>query len=62
MLDKICQASPALRFCALPMAVDMRTGNIWGFPTYTQDAYPSPSSNTSHPFLLGKSALANVDK
>ena len=44
----------------------MRTGNSCGFPTYTQDAYPSPGSNTtpatSHPFLLGKSALANVDK
>ena len=23
------------------MVVDLRTGKIWGFPTYTTDPYPS---------------------
>ena len=48
------------------MAVDMRNGNIWGFPTTTPDPYPSdPATSspvTSHPFLLGKFALSDVDK
>jgi hypothetical protein len=48
------------------VAIDMRSGKIWGFPTLTQDPYPSnPTSSTpqtSHPFLLGKFALADVDK
>jgi hypothetical protein len=48
------------------VAVDMRNGKIWGFPTFTQDPYPSnPTASTpatSHPFLLGKFALSEVDK
>jgi len=48
------------------VAVDMRNGKIWGFPTLTQDPYPSnPTASappTSHPFLLGKFALSEVDK
>lgn len=48
------------------VAVDMRNGKIWGFPTFTQDPYPSnptaSSPPTSHPFLLGKFALSEVDK
>ena len=46
--------------------VDMRNGNIWGFPTLTQDPYPAAGANTtppvSHPFLLGKFALSEIDK
>lgn len=46
--------------------VDLRNGNIWGFPTLTQDPYPAAGTNTappvSRPFLLGKFALADVDK
>ncbi len=46
--------------------VDLRNGNIWGFPTLTQDPYPSAGTNTtpptSHPFLLGKFALSDMDK
>ena len=43
------------------VAIDMRNGKIWGFPTFTQDPYPSnPTSSTpptSRPFLLGKVLL-----
>jgi len=48
------------------VVVDMRNGNVWGFPTNTPDPYPfNPTSSsliTSHPFLLGKYALSDVDK
>ena len=48
------------------VAIDMRNGKVWGFPTLTQDPYPSnPMATippTSRPFLLGKFALADVDK
>jgi hypothetical protein len=48
------------------VVIDLRNGNIWGFPTLTQDPYPSAGTNTtpptSHPFLLGKFALSDVDK
>ncbi|MGA2251213.1 hypothetical protein [Terracidiphilus sp.] len=48
------------------VVIDMRNGNVWGFPTNTSDPYPSsPASSaplTSHPFLLGKFAWSDVDK
>jgi hypothetical protein len=48
------------------VVIDMRNGNVWGFPTFTQDPYPvsATSSNppTSHPFLLAKFAFADVAK
>ena len=48
------------------VAVDMRNGKIWGFPTFTQDPYPSNAMSsvppTSHPFQLGKFALSDGDK
>jgi hypothetical protein len=48
------------------VVVDLRNGNVWGFPTMTQDPYPSAGAQTtpqtSHPFLLGKFALADMDK
>lgn len=48
------------------MVVDLRTGNVWGFPTLSQSPYPSSGTNTSpqtsHPFLLGKFALEDMDK
>lgn len=48
------------------VVVDLRNGNIWGFPTFTQDPYPAAGANTtpqtSHPFLLGKFALSDMDK
>jgi hypothetical protein len=43
------------------VVVDLRTGRIWGFPTYTPQPYPSdPVYNkalVSHPFLIGRFAL-----
>jgi hypothetical protein len=48
------------------VVIDMRNGNVWGFPTTSSDPYPSsPASSTpvtSHPFLLGNFAWSDVDK
>jgi hypothetical protein len=48
------------------VVVDLRTGKIWGFPTYTLDPYPTNplegKPTTSHPFLLGKFAFEDTDK
>jgi len=48
------------------VVVDLRNGNVWGFPTMSQDPYPAAGAKaapaTSHPFLLGKFALADIDK
>jgi hypothetical protein len=47
------------------VVIDMRSGNVWGFPTLSREPYPTagPSSNppTSHPFLLGKFALSDME-
>jgi hypothetical protein len=48
------------------VVVDMRTGRIWGFPTFTTDTYPvnamESKPQTSHPFVLGKFAFEDTDK
>jgi hypothetical protein len=48
------------------MMVDMRTGNVWGFPTGTPDPYPSNPLDkkpvTSRPILLGRFALDETNK
>jgi hypothetical protein len=48
------------------VVVDLRNGKVWGFPTTTQDPYPSNAMSstppTSHPFLLAKFAFADTDK
>ena len=48
------------------VVVDERNGNIWGFPTHNPDPYPTNGiqtvPSTSHPFLLGKFALSDMDK
>lgn len=48
------------------VVVDMRTGKVWGFPTYTLDTYPANSVETkpqvSHPFLLGRFAFEDMDR
>ena len=48
------------------VVIDLRNGNVWGFPTLSDAPYPysgaSSSAQTSHPFLLGKFALADIDK
>ena len=40
------------------MVVDMRNGDIWGFPTLTQGPYPVDTAKTtppkSYPMYLGK--------
>lgn len=47
------------------VVIDLRNGNVWGFPTLGREPYPTagPSSNasTSHPFLLGKFALSDME-
>jgi hypothetical protein len=46
--------------------IDLRNGNVWGFPTLSDSPYPfsgaSSAAQTSHPFLLGNFALADIDK
>jgi len=48
------------------VAIDLRTGKIWGFPTLNQSPYPvdvtKTTPPTSHPFLLGKFALADTER
>lgn len=48
------------------VVVDLRTGNVWGFPTLSADPYPanaiSANPETSHPFLLGRFALEDMNK
>jgi hypothetical protein len=46
--------------------VDLRNGKIWGFPTYSQDVYPTNIKNgklpVSQPFALGQFALDETSK
>ena len=48
------------------MAIDLRTGRIWGFPTYGQQSYPIDISTTkpitSKPILLGRFALEDTER
>jgi hypothetical protein len=48
------------------VVVDMRTGEIWGFPTLAPQSYPSSQlqtkAPTSRPFKLGKFAFEDVGK
>jgi hypothetical protein len=48
------------------VAVDLRTGKIWGFPTGTVDPYPSypldSKPGVSRPFAPGRYALEDTDK
>jgi hypothetical protein len=48
------------------VVVDLRNGNIWGFPTMSPDPYPAAGAQTtpqtSRPFFLGKFALADMDR
>jgi hypothetical protein len=48
------------------VVVDLRNGNVWGFPTLQPDPYPAAGARataaTSHPFLLGKYALGDAEK
>jgi hypothetical protein len=46
------------------VVVDLRNGNVWGFPTFTADTYPVNATGTtvptSHPFLLAKFAFGDT--
>lgn len=49
------------------IAVDLRTGKIWGFPTGTNSPYPvlmtgSSELPVSRPFLLGKFDLEGLER
>jgi len=49
------------------VAVDMRTGKVWGFPTLQpQSPYPIDMTKTapptSHPFYLGRFALGDTQQ
>lgn len=48
------------------VVIDMRNGNVWGFPTLAREPYPAAGAVSgtpiSHPFLLGKFALTEIDK
>jgi hypothetical protein len=48
------------------VAVDLRTGKIFGFPTYGQQPYPvdvtSSKPSTTKPMVLGRFALEDTDK
>jgi hypothetical protein len=48
------------------VVVDMRTGDIWGFPTLTQSIYPvDPAQSAppkSHPIYLGKFLFSEAQK
>jgi hypothetical protein len=46
--------------------IDLRNGNVWGFPTTVESVYPvngvATKAPTSHPFLLGKFDFSETDK
>lgn len=48
------------------VVIDLRNGNVWGFPTLSREPYPATGAQTtpqtSHPFPLGKFALAEMEK
>jgi len=48
------------------VVIDMRTGKVWGFPTYTADVYPVNTTDAkpsnSKPFVLGKFAVDDTEK
>jgi hypothetical protein len=48
------------------VVVDLRTGRIWGFPTYNQLPYPmsvvETRAQTSRPFELGRFAFEDITR
>ena len=46
------------------VAIDLRNGTVWGFPTNTQDPYPTNPVDskpvTTHPFILSRFALEDT--
>jgi hypothetical protein len=48
------------------VVVDLRNGNIWGFPTLQPDPYPHPGTTrrppTTRGFLLGRFELSDINR
>jgi hypothetical protein len=48
------------------MVIDMRNGDIWGFPTLNQSPYPIDNSSTkppiSHPMYLGNFQFSDAER
>ena len=48
------------------MMIDMRTGDIWGFPTLVEGPYPIDVAKSeppkSHPIYLGKFVLSDASR
>jgi hypothetical protein len=48
------------------MMIDMRTGDIWGFPTLVEGPYPVDVAKSeppkSHPMYLGKFVLSDASR
>ncbi len=48
------------------VVIDMRTGEIWGFPTQVQQPYPRDTTSTippkSHPMYLGQFVFSEAHK
>ena len=48
------------------MMIDMRTGDIWGFPTTVEGPYPMDCAKSeppkSHPMYLGKFVLSEASR
>jgi hypothetical protein len=48
------------------MMIDMRTGDIWGFPTLVEGPYPVDATKTepprSHPMYLGRFVLSEATR
>src|SRR3974390_2366028 len=48
------------------MMIDMRTGDIWGFPTLVESPYPmdasKPDPTNAHPMHLGKFVLSEASR
>jgi hypothetical protein len=46
--------------------IDMRNGQVWGFPTGSPDTYPSnplqSKPQVSRPFALGRFALEDTEQ
>jgi hypothetical protein len=48
------------------IAVDLRNGKVWGFPTLGPQPFPvnmvDPKPQTTHPIMLGRFALEDIDR
>jgi hypothetical protein len=63
---RMLRAPDASRQVLGKVVIDLRSGNVWGFPTTVDQPYPvdgtSQQPPTSEPFLLGKYDLAAMQR